>query len=254
MAWFGYAVYNEMSEKGEEYSLQSLTNSAVNQLQQFEGQAKDLEVKARLLKDELQTRLEKVDWSGLKDKLGLSEADMKDYKESISWAFESNPGKTVEQTKTPEEVERSTEPDKNAPGELVKTQKENTDGKNPQSLKPPPESEAPMPEGAKKVVTSPPPASTQKAPVIQAPSLPPDYVKGMDLLAQAKAETRKALPGMNNQKSHLRNSVKLYEQSRSKLLKVQNSAGLSVQKKKNLEEDLVQINKQIYWAKKFDSI
>lgn len=184
---------------------------------------------------EISEKFEATDWNELKNKVGMSDQELKEYWNGLEWVY-------TEEEKRSDPAMAPGEP---APG---------MESSNPESqkLKSTAPGTAPKTEPAGSKTVN--PAPTEKTAPKPVAITPASYTKGMTLLAEAKEHSRKALPGMSQHLMHLKKSAILYEKGRSELQKALQDKNLDASKRNEIDSVLPKINKQIYWANKMGTL
>lgn len=96
--------------------------------------------------------------------------------------------------------------------------------------------------------------SSSKPDLTAQAELPRRDTKALELLGEAKALNRKAIPNQPDYQKNLKKSVQAYELAAGEYEKLLASPDLSRNEKTSYENTLSKINQQIYWGKKFTSL
>jgi len=170
------------------------------------------------LKGKWKEQYSKLDWEDIKSHLKISDQDLAEYKEFMQWAH------SEEEVEEPEGITKD-----------VNNLSEKSSNEKPSvSLK------QKVPDKTELTVSE-----------IKKNGL---HAKAKELLEEAKSLNRKAVPNQAGYKKNLRKSVAAYQLAAEQYEKLIEYPGLSKREKESYNETLSQINQQIYWGKKFDTI
>ncbi len=204
-------------------------------------------------------KFDAVDWKKLKSDFGLGDKELTDYLNSLAWIFDKNEesGNRPAATPNTEEVTTPGAPPASgtdqAPKLPAKTSAQTAAEPDPPSGNPLAATRAPS-EATKQARPVPGQAADIPAAKPAAPALPASYARGHEILKRAKAQSRQALPGMQRHDEHLKESVKLYQQSVIEFEKTLADPTLPASQRREIEGLLPKINQQIYWGKKLGKI
>ncbi|MBF0199220.1 MAG: hypothetical protein HQL32_16005 [Planctomycetes bacterium] len=255
-AGLGYYLWknDELSEEGIRNLAQKVREADIEDLKgamsetgQVLSEVKD---KAMEIGLNLKEELENTNWSELRDKWGLSSEDIEGYKDSLAFVFEDSSQQSTEAGPSQETKQKEPSDDVVSGMASKSTQPSGEDLQVSSRMAPKstqaPERETFTPEQEKRDVKPTVAVSIKKE--------PRHYSEAQKLLAQAKENNKKGIPGKPNHLKYLRNAVKLYQKSMSEFQLSMKRDNLSKRQKEEVEELMQQINQQIYWGKKLDRL